>query len=202
MLLVACLCSMMALLSCIGSADDDELAPPSADTAADTTAVTIDSAFMATAAFVAGEWMAQYTGYDPRQSEANGKDVESAIRRLVFFSPDGFYDSHVQGIVDMADSTITQYKEFEHEHGTYAFDEQRQMMTYSVEYDSLLDFAADRLVFHAGKMLGQRELPQYGERLFFSLEKDGRRDWVRADDNLMRTDDHTATLTYIMKNRQ
>ena len=128
--------------SCIGSADDDTPSPPAPDTlvvATDSTEVLIDSLYAASKENIEGEWMGQYIGYDSRQG------TTSAIRRMVYFAPDGFYDSHVQGIANIAD-TIMEYKEFEHEHGTYSFDAESQVMTFLVEYDSLLDFRNDVLV--------------------------------------------------------
>lgn len=201
------LCSFLFLsastVACIGSADDEEQPTPPEEipVAVDSAAVLIDSAFTASAEYMAGEWMSQYLGYDPQQSMASGSDVVSAIRRLVFFSPDGFYESHVQGIVNTED-TITFYKEFEHEYGTYSFDEERQMMTYVVEYDSLLNFGADVMEYHAGKVKGPVTIPQYGERIWFSGEKEGLREWIREDDNLMSVEEHTARLIYSMKRQQ
>ena len=198
-----CLFLSMNTASCIKDADDEEQPTPPEDTpvATDSTAVQIDSAFVAKAAYMVGEWMAQYAGYDPQQSMASSSDVVSSIRRLVFFSPDGFYESHVQGIVNTED-TITLYKEFEHEYGTFAFDEERQMMTYTVEYDSLLNFNTDQMEYHNGKVKGPVTIPQYGERIWFSVEKEGLRDWIREDDNLMSVKEHTARLIYSMKRQQ
>lgn len=191
--------------SCINDADDgDQPKPPSTDTIptnTDSTLVVVDSAFVASSGYMTGEWMAQYVGYDPQQSMASGSDVVSAIRRLVFFSPNGFYESHVQGIVNTED-TITLYKEFEHEYGTYSFDEERQMMTYTVEYDSLLNFGTDKMEYHNGKVKGPVTIPLYVERIWFSVEKDGLRDWIREDDNLMSVKEHTARLIYSMKRQQ
>ena len=186
--------------SCIKDADDEEQPTPPEEipAAVDSTDVQIDSAFVATTEHLYGEWMAQYVGYDPQQSMASDSDVVSAIRRWVQFSPNGFYESHVQGIVNTKD-TITLYKEFEHEYGTYSFDEERQMMTYVVEYDSLLNFLTDQMEYYDGKVKGPVTIPQYGERIWFSFEKEGRRDWIRTDDNLMSTEDHTAKLIYMMK---
>lgn len=184
--------------SCIKYADDDELTPPS-DTipsTTDTTTVIVDSLFQADVSYIMGEWMAQYSGFDPMQMKT------SSIRRLVAFLPDGSYDSHVQGIVDIED-TVTVYKEFEHEHGTYSFDASRQLMKYTVEYDSLLNFGSDQLEYSPGKMRpGIGIIKEYDERLWFSQEKEGKRDWVRKDDNLVSADDHTENIIYVMKSQQ
>lgn len=190
-------------VACIpDDADNGELSPLYPDSVVlDSTNIIVDSVFVANTEDVIGEWMAQYVGYDPQQSMASGNDVVSAIRRLVFFSPDGFYESHVQGIVNTED-TITLYKEFEHEYGAYSFDEERQMMNYTVEYDSLLNFGADRMEYHSGKVKGPVTIPQYSERIWFSVEKDGLRDWIREDDNLMSVEEHTARLVYSMKRQQ
>ena len=201
--MLLCLFLSMNTASCIKDSNDEERPTPPDETpvATDSTAVQIDSAFVATTEFLYGEWMAQYVGYDPQQSMASGSDVVSSIRRLVLFSPEGFYESHVQGIVNTED-TITLYKEFEHEYGTFAFDEERQMMTYTVEYDSLLNFNTDQMEYHDGKVKGPVTIPQYGERIWFSVENDGLRDWIREDDNLMSVEEHMARLIYSMKRQQ
>ena len=195
-----CTFLIFSILSCIKDANSNDLAqPPEKDTtivATDSTAVRIDSTFKATKEYLIGEWMAPYTGYDPLQRKT------SSIRRLVFFSTDGSYDSHVQGIVDVED-TITTYKEFEHEHGTYSFDEQTQLMKYSIEYDSLLNFATDQLEFYPGKMRpGMNILTEHNEKLWFSHEEEGRRDWVRTDENLVASDSLAVNVIYIMKREQ
>lgn len=201
--MLLCLFLSMNTASCIKDSNDEERPTPPDETpvATDSTAVQIDSAFVATTEFLYGEWMAQYVGYDPQQSMASGSDVVSSIRRLVLFSPEGFYESHVQGIVNTED-TITLYKEFEHEYGTFAFDEERQMMTYTVEYDSLLNFNTDKMEYHDGKVKGPVTIPQYGERILFSVENEGLRDWIREDDNLMSVEEHMARLIYSMKRQQ
>ena len=112
---------MFFTASCIKNSDDDEKpTPPTNDTipTVDSTAVVIDSTFRATKQFIEGEWMSQYLGFDPMQNAI------SAIRRLVFFATDGTYDSHVQGIANIEDTTVVEYKEFEHEYGTFSFNEQ------------------------------------------------------------------------------
>lgn len=184
---IMCISSLTVIISCIGSADDDTPSPPAPDTLAvaiDSTEVLIDSLYAASKENIEGEWMGQYIGFDARQR------TTSAIRRMVYFAPDGFYDSHVQGIANIAD-TIVEYKEFEHEHGTYSFDTESQMMTFQVEYDSLLDFRNDVLVLNPMKA-------NWTERMWFSYPEEGRRDWIRTDESLTVPDDHTARVVYKM----
>ncbi len=197
--------SCIMATSCIKNSDDnDQPKPPVNDSIpmnTDSTAVDIDRTFKATVEYMQGEWMAQYAGYDPQQSQATGMEVVSAIRRLVTFSPEGFYDSHVQGIVDVQD-TITIYKEFEHEHGTYSFNADKQVMKYVIEYDSLLNFGTDKMEFFPGKRGPGGLVKEYDEEIGFSKEVDGKRDWIRKDLELMSTEDHSANVIYIMKKLQ
>ena len=182
-------------ISCIKDADDEEpQTPPDIDTITiDSTQVMIDSVFKASSEYLQGEWMGQYVGYDLMQG------AMSAIRRLVYFSPDGFYDSHVQGIVNIED-TITNYKEFEHEHGTYSFDPDKQLVKYTIEYDSLLNFMSDQLEYNPGKIRpGVGLVTEYDERIWFSREQEGKRDWIRTDENLVTKEDKTVNVIYIMK---
>ena len=183
-------------ISCIKNDDDPQ--PPGMEPVVeiDTTQVVRDSAFMATREYMLGEWMSEYIGFDPMQN------TNTAIRRLLVFRIDGSYDSHIQGINDIQVEGEVAYREFEHEHGTYAFDADIQQMTYTVEYDSLLNFFTDKLEHNEGKVQqGGGIQKEYKEDIYFSREKEGKRDWIRVDDNLRAPDDHSARLVYIMKNQ-
>lgn len=185
--------------SCIKNALDEETSPPEiiVPDSIDSTIVTIDSTFFATTSFMLKTWMGEYVGYDLMQGKM------SAIRRQILFSPEGFYDNHVQGANFTEEDSIIEYKEFEHEHGIFTFDSVRQVMTYTVEYDSLLNFATDQMIFYPGKMIQGTGLVQtYEENVHFSLIREGRRDWIRKDDNLVSLEDHSNQLIYIMKSQQ
>ena len=198
---IVCIVFITFMPSCIKDADNEEQKPPEQTepiSDMDSTRVIVDSLFKATQAYMEGEWLSEYYGYDPMQ------DANSAIRRVVVFLPDGTYDSHVQGYnyIDGQQDSLVSYKEFEHEHGRYAFDEEKQSMTYDVEYDSLLNFFNDNLEYYAGKVVqGGGIQKKYDEPIFFSHEKDGKRDWVRIDNNLRSVEDHSARMIYIMKNQ-
>lgn len=197
--IIVSVCLSSVATSCIKDDDDTPQQPQKNDSIVvviDSTKVVVDSTFQATIEYLSGEWMAEYVGYDPMQ------DANSAIRRLFYFSPDGTYDSHVQGINSLQSDTVATYKEFEHEHGKYSFDVEKQLLTYSVEYDSLLNFFTDQLEYNSGKVMqGVGILKEYNENVWFSLEKEGKRDWIRVDDNLRTLDDHSSKLLYIMKNQ-
>lgn len=188
----------LVVTSCIPRDEDDFPLPPAPDplpAVSDTAQIDIDSIFTPTTEYMHGEWMAQYEGFDLKQMRT------SSIRRLMFFSPDGFYDSHVQGIVNIED-TITSYKEFEHEHGTYSYDSAKRILSYKIEYDSLLNFATDRLEYSPGKIvMGTGLVKEYDEMIWFSKEKEGNRDWIRKDDNLVTEDNHSINVIYVMKSR-
>lgn len=196
--IVMCFSVSSTIVSCIKDADEEELTPPiKQDTiVVDTTFVLTDSTFRATSTFFYGEWFSEYFGFDPMQK------TNSAIRRIVTFYSNGEYDSHVQGVNNYSQDNIQEYKEFEHEHGFFSFDEENQLMKYSVEYDSILNFFSDQLEFHAGKVIqGGGEKKEYNENIRFSIEKDGKRDWIRMDDNLMSVTDPSKRLVYTMKNQ-
>ncbi len=185
--------------SCIKDSDDDDITQlphiiyPT-PVPGDSTDYVVDSTFATTKDFLTGNWMAQYTGFDPMQG------ANSAIRRHVSFSADGSYDSHVQGVNGIQQDSSVVYREFEHEHGTYSFDVDKQLMTYHVEYDSILNFFTDRLEYNAGKVVqGVGIMKEYDEEIRFSLEKEGKRDWIRIDDNLRQTANHSSKVIYIMR---
>ena len=196
---------LLAVSSCIKDEQDEEQFVPPIDeppVSADSATIAIDSTFQISMQDLYGEWQTEYDGFDPQQSFYQGKDVVSRIRKDFKFTDDGFYESHVQGIANIADTTITEFIEFEHEYGRFSYDEQRQVMKYFVEYDSLINFRTDSLEFHAGKVRGQNELSEYDERIWFSVEQEGKRGWIRIDDNLLPVDNHATSLYYIMKKRK
>lgn len=203
-LMMVCIIMGSLIASCIKNEDEEDspalpipVIPDSIANDSMQIITEIDSLFQAKASELHGEWMAQYEGYDLRQRKL------SSIRRLVFLSPEGFYDSHVQGIVDIQD-TITSYKEFEHEHGSYIFDESKQIVRYKIDYDSLLNFKTDRLEFNSGKMKpGIGFITEYEEKIWFSKEGDGgQRFWIRVDDSLVSPDDYKENIVYVMINQK
>lgn len=196
--IVICILISANIVSCIKDAEETEpIIPIPSDTVSlDSSLIVADSCFIASASFLEGEWMAEYVGYDIMQG------VNSAIRRVMRFYADGSYDSHVQGINGYDPENMVDFKEFEHEHGLYIFNEEQQLMSYYVEYDSLLNFQTDLLEFHNGKVMpGGRTVTEYNEFIVFSFEKEGRRDWIRVDENLMSIDNYSVRLVYIMKNQ-
>ena len=195
--IISCVLCTLAI-SCIKDADDDNqepgnsIMPSSTD---NTPLVERDVTFTANLDYIIGEWMAEYSGYDPMQKAV------STIRRSVAFNEDGTYDSHIQGVNGTQEGRMT-YKEFEHEHGTYAFDETKQVMTYHVEYDMLLNFLNDEMERYPGKVGQDKELLQeYDETICFSYENEGRRDWIRIDDNLRSEEDNSGNLIYVMRHQ-
>lgn len=196
--IIICISGSSTMVSCIKDAEEEEITPPiKQDTSVvDTTVVLTDSTFRATSTFFYGEWFSEYIGYDPMQR------TNSAIRRIVTFYSNGDYDSHVQGINNYNQDSIQEYKEFEHEHGSFSFDEVNQLMKFTVEYDSVLNFFTDKLEFHDGKVVQGGDMKkEYDENVKFSIEKDGKRDWIRIEDNLMFVDNPSIRLVYSMKNQ-
>lgn len=189
---------LFTLNSCISDADDEDPPERENDTIindTDTTSIRIDSLFRCGKSFILREWMAEYTGYDSAQN------VISSIRRFMRLSEGDVYECHVQGIVNTADTFGM--KELEHEAGKFVFDEDRQTLTYLVGYDSLINFETGKMEFHSMKMHQDGTMAStYQERLWFTKEHDGKRGWIRVDDNLYDINNHDERLIYQMKSSQ
>lgn len=182
---------IFCLSSCIPRATDEELLElfPTApvDTISDVRKY-IDSSFIAPLEMLHGTWTANYSGFDPQQ------DSLSNIRRQFVLSVDGNYDNYVQGIIG---SSRTDFTPFEHEHGTFRYDEQTGYISYKVEYDSIVDFHTGKYQYFPFKMsatiMGVRE---YSEKVWFTVAANGRRAWVRQDENLRNIQEIFAPCFY------
>ncbi len=198
MLLIASTIVAFALTGCISDADDEDTPARENDTIiidTDTTSIRIDSLFRCGKSFIQREWMAEYAGFDSAQN------VISSIRRFMRLSQGDIYECHVQGIVNTADTFGM--KELEHEAGTFVFDEERQTLTYLVDYDSLINFESGKMEFHPEKMWQDGTMDKtYNERVWFTNEHDGKRGWIRVDDNLYDLSNHDERLIYQMKSSQ
>ena len=140
----------------------------------------IDEAFTPTLTELLGVWNGEYEGWDVLQQ------VTTKIKRELTLYPNGTYTNNLQGAM----GTRTEFVDFEREAGTYSYDSQTQMVTYTALTDSLINFRTHQLT--------SSTKDAYQEKAQFSFVIDGQRRWYLQDDDLVSADDKTTPVTYYL----
>lgn len=97
------------------------------------TKLEIDDNFKATLSYLQGEWAAEYEGWDEVQER------KVTIRRTLLLAPDSNYQNHIEGKMPIG-ADKQKFFLFESEGGTYTYDSLRGIVTYTCQYDSVLNF--------------------------------------------------------------
>lgn len=161
-----------------------EYGPPPAELA-------IDENFRATLSYLQGEWAAEYEGWDKAQRQ----DV--TIRRTLNLTPNGTYQNHIEGKMQ-AGSDKQKFFLFESEGGTYTYDSSRGIVTYTCRYDSVLNFRDQTFTHYDQKHFYDHTDGAYTEKAQFTVEKDGKREWVSHDTFLLPKDSNDSIVEYRM----
>lgn len=140
----------------------------------------IDETFIPSLTDILGVWYGEYEGWDVLQQ------VTTKIKRELALYPDGTYTNNLQGAM----GTRTEFVDFEREAGTYSYDSQTQMVTYTPLTDSLINFRTHQLT--------SSTKDTYQEKAQFSYIIDGQRLWYLQDNNLVSADDKTTPVTYYL----
>ena len=141
----------------------------------------IDETFIPSLTDILGVWNGEYEGWDVLQQ------ATTKIKRELTLYPNGTYTNNLQGAM----GTRTEYVDFEREAGTYSYDSQTQMVTYTALTDSLIDFRTHQLT--------SSTKDAYQEKAQFSYVIDGQRLWYLQDKNLVSADDEGTPVTYYMR---
>ena len=149
-----------------------------------------DPSFFPEVAYLHATWLGEYEGWDVHQRTI------TKIKRLLTLRSDGTYTNLIQGV--LVATGKTDYIDFEHEHGNYTYTENARVVTYTVESDSLLDFASQQFVGYTKKHYIDHETTVYTEQPLFTKEKERRRKWITRDDNLVSADDKKSPIVYAM----
>ena len=155
------------------------------------TELALDVNFKATLSYLLGEWAAEYEGWDDVQR----RDV--TIRRTLNLAPNGTYQNHIEGKMPEG-SDKQDFFLFESEGGTYTYDPSRGVVTYTCQYDSVLNFRDQTFTRYEQKHYYDHMDGAYTEKVLFTVEKNGKREWVTNDTFLSPTSYNSSILEYRM----
>lgn len=175
------------MMGCIEQGDEYgpvvEYGPPPTELA-------IDNNFMAALSYLQGEWAAEYEGWDYIQ------ECNTIIRRKLKLNPDGTYTNLIAG--KLPKNGEDRFFLFESEGGTYTYDPSRGKVTYTCQYDSVLNFRDQSFTLYNRKYYYDHMDDDYTEKVLFTVEKNGKREWVTHDTFLLPKDSNDSTLEYRM----
>lgn len=150
----------------------------------------IDDSYSPTISEIQKQWAGSYEGYDTNQ-EQNTK-----IKRLLTLLPNNTYINIIQGV--LVESGKSDYVDFEHEYGTYSYNSRTKTITYTVQYDSLLDYGTQKFDGYRGKKYYDHTDGNYTEKVAFSTIQNGQRSWISHDTYLQSLTDRTINIAFAM----
>lgn len=182
------------MMGCTEQGDEYEPEPVMYGPAPVPAELPVDEDFKATLSYLQGEWAAEYEGWDKVQER------KVTIHRILNLTPNGMYQNHIEG--KMPETLKQDFILFESEGGTYTYDSLKGVVTYTCQYDSILNFNDQTYTLYDQKLYYDRMEGGYTEKVQFTVEKDGKREWVTYDTFLMSADDKDAALKYRMNRHE
>lgn len=188
-------------VSCSGSSDgeDGSVEEPTVKPSTGIEATfKVDTKFKASASYIQNTWAGEYEGYDAAQ-EKNTK-----IKRKLVLYPNKNYMNTIEGI--LATSGKNEYTAFEKEEGTYSYDASTGIVTYTVRYDSLIDYRTQHYIgykkkhYYSADGMNASDKAIYTEKaMFTTIGDDGtNRKWVTEDTYLQQLTDKELDLYFTM----
>ena len=133
-------------------------------------------------------WVSEYEGWDEYQQK------NTKIKRLLVLKPNKTYSNVIQGILVEKDK----YTDFEHEQGTYSYNSTSKTITYTVTYDSILNYRDQSFDKYNGKKFYSHTDGNYTEKVSFLKERNGQRSWISHDTYLQSLTDKTINIAFAM----
>lgn len=193
-LLVAGLCAT----ACGGDDDDEEtiVEPEKTDIV---TQFKIDEDYFPTKATIQNTWVGEYEGWDAKQ------EATTKIERTLTLNANGTYTNEIGGILVKSghDSELIL---FEKEKGTYIYNASTRTVTYTVQYDSLIDYQTLHYIGYSKKHYyssdgkNASDKKNYTEEALFTQigEQGAFRKWVSEDTYLQQLTDKELDLYFTM----
>lgn len=158
----------------------------------------VDSTYKPTASYVQNTWAGEYEGYDAAQ------EMTTKIKRKLVLNPNRTYVNTIEGI--LVSTGKDEYTAFEKEEGTYTYDVISGMVTYTVRYDSLIDYKTQKYTgyrkkhYYSADGKNSDDKAIYKEKaLFTKIGTDGtNRKWVTEDTYLQQLTDKNLDLYFTM----
>lgn len=155
----------------------------------------VDESYIPSASTIQTTWYGEYEGYDAEQSKNDGgAEVKTTIRRKLTLNPNGTYSNEIWGVLKKNGFNNTEFTQFEVEAGTYSYSATRGVVTYTVTYDSLINYKTllkvgyDKKHYYSVDGKNSNDKKNYTEAAKFTKENKGRRQWITKDTYL-----HTLT---------
>lgn len=183
-------------VSCGGGDDPGEVTPTEPTPIENT--FKVDLEFKPSASYIQNTWAGEYEGYDAAQ-EKNTK-----IKRKLVLNPNKTYVNTIEGI--LVSSGKNEYTAFEKEEGTYNYDSSTGIVTYTVRYDSLIDYKTQHYIgykkkhYYSADGMNANDKAIYTEKAMFTkIGDDGtNRKWVTEDTYLQQLTDKELDLYFTM----
>ena len=152
--------------------------------------IPVDANFKADASYIQKTWSGEYQGWDAVQKK------NTTIRRKLVLNPNGTYTNIIAGKLLATDKN--QFFKFEAEGGTYTYNSSTGVVTYKVDYDSILTYKDQSYTRYSKKHYYAEEKANYTEKAEFSEMKEGKRVWITKDTYLQSLTAEILDLAFSM----
>lgn len=182
----------MALFAC-GGDDPEEIIDKPGGNDDKIKVFNIDESFTPSTATLQTTWFGEYTGWDDVQEK------DATIGRTLILNPNGTYKNTIQGSLDGKDLI-----NFEVEEGTYTYNAGNGTLTYTVKYDSLINYQTQKMTGYTKKHYysadgnNTDDKKNYTEKSLFTKASNGKRQWVCKDTYLQQLTAKTLELYFLM----
>lgn len=157
---------------------------------------TVDPEYKPTANYLQKNWHGEYIGWDAKQAEDGNNNGNTTICRELTLNANGTYTNIIAG--KLISTGKEGFFKFESEGGTYSYNPSTGYVTYTVEYDSLLNYRSQTYDVYRKKKYYSKEEKSYTEKADFSISANGTRRWVTRDMYLQSLTDKTINIAFAM----
>ena len=151
--------------------------------------IPVDESFIPTQAYIQGVWAGEYQGWDDVQKQ------NTTIRRKLTLNANGTYTNSIAGQLVASGKD---FYPFEAEGGTYTLNQSTGVITYTCEYDSVLNYREQSYTRYTSKHYYSKQEKTYTENAKFSESQSGQRVWITKDMYLQSLTAETLDLVFSM----
>ena len=150
----------------------------------------IDDSFVPSMSDIQKTWAGEYQGWDAVQKK------NTTIRRQLTLNPNGTYTNIIAG--KLIESGKNDFFKFESEGGRYTYNQSDGTVSYTCEYDSVLNYRDQSYTRYSKKHYYDHESANYTEKTDFSEMKEGKRVWITKDMYLQSLTAEVLDLIFAM----
>lgn len=180
------------------SCSDEDSSSEAQDNTDEETVFQVDKNYIPSTSTLQKTWYGQYNGWDDVQKK------NTTIGRTLVINPNGTYTNTIHGRLDSSQDLIV----FETEKGTYSYNSSDGILTYTVQYDSLINYQTLQKTgyvkkhYYSANGNNSADKAIYTEKAQFTVIKDGSRQWVAKDTYLQQLTAETLELYFLMENKK